>query len=536
MNCVTARDWLEYCADQGWQAGDEPCVMISYAGEDLPYLDKLRKHLDVALSRVKSDGRAFSAWDYARFRSGTALGSHFPTEVATQMWRCRAAIVLLSPDYVNSKFCFEIELPFLLWRMHHYGMRLFLLRLNSTVIDGDPFELPDYLFPTETINLMHIVDDRNPALMDRFDGHSEKMLKELDSERPDKAEARLAAYARAICDLLTLDEQRRTAPKGETIVEKASVTNEPVRHVTTPEDPLPGRLASGEPGHRRPQPDPEPRRSKVLIPIIGTLVAAALAVGGYFYYANKQAALMAEAKQACRRVAASPADPQVKAGEGVPYDKLDPAQLATCQRAADLDPTDVAVTVQTARLLEKAGRGREAFERYLTAYAHGNGLAANNIGVLYRDNSAIFSGASDQTSCATSEECDRHAVDWFSKAISLGVEAARYNLGLMLEARRGTDAAGAFACIKAQDCDVKAVDQFGMRAAIGDADAELHLGWLYLQQRGVVDRTDGFRCTSKADCDKLGVTWLGKAVAQGDPDAKTYADVLYRDRPDLKPQ
>jgi TPR repeat protein len=561
----TAKDWLEFCAERDdWQAGDEPTVMISYAGEDLKYVEKLRKHLDIALSRVRTGASAFSAWDYARFRSGTALGSHFPTEVATQMWRCRAAIVLLSPDYVNSRFCFEIELPFLLWRMHHQGMRLFVLRLNTTVIDGDLFELPDFRFPAEKINLMHFVDDRNPALMDRFDTHSEKMLKELDSERPDKAEARLAAYARAICELLTLDEAKRTAPAS-------GPTAQPVPHQMD-------QIVKREPDMAAERPKQvSSQRSKVGLIAAGLAAALVIAVFALTLrssptpppvavltppkpeptapsreaaqpaYQNPSAPAVpsvpkpdiASAKDACHRAAASPADP-VKTGPGIPFPELDPAMTGLCQHALDLDPDDGTIAFETARLLEKAGRQHEAFERYLAAYARGNALAANNIGVLFRDEGSMFAGAAgikDQNSCASQSDCDARAVTWFARAVDRSVDPARYNLALMLEAGRGVDPGmSVYGCAPGPDCDRLAVDQFALAAAKGDADAELHLAWLYLQHRGVTDRTDDRRCQAASDCDQAGMKWLMRSLAKGGSDAKAYADALYRSRPDLKPE
>ena len=216
---ATAVEWLAHCATSSdWAPGDQPIVMISYAREDAVYLAKLRKHLDRVLKRVRSgdDGiTPFTVWDYARHGSGTELGSHFPSVVAERMWRCRAAVIVFSPDYVGSSYCMDVELPFLLWRMVHHSLRVFLLRLNETVADDEVLETPAVLGPTSRIDLRTIVDDRNPALVERTDGNSEKMFKELERLEPDQAEVRLIAYAKAIARILDGEERVRDEARRE---------------------------------------------------------------------------------------------------------------------------------------------------------------------------------------------------------------------------------------------------------------------------------------------------------------------------------
>jgi hypothetical protein len=219
LNCRTVADWLAFCAENTeWHAGEEPVVMISYAREDAGHLQKLRKHLDIALRRVPAEGAEqghFTAWDYALHAHGTSLGGHFPSEIAERMWRSRAAIVIFSPDYVASAYCIDIELPFLLWRMVNQGTRLFILRLNKTVIDDDAFMIPTLGGGLREIYLREIVDDRNPSLSERHDFSNEMMLKALDREYPERAEERLATYVRSMCDLLRAEElaRRRKAAK-----------------------------------------------------------------------------------------------------------------------------------------------------------------------------------------------------------------------------------------------------------------------------------------------------------------------------------
>lgn len=213
LDCKTAADWLRYCASTSdWSQGDEPNVMISYSVEDSYYKDQLRMHLAPALAKIRDNklSRSFEIWDFARRGSGVHIGQHFPTEVAERMWRCRAAVIVLSPNYINSDYCFNIELPFLLWRGRQNLIDLFLFRLNSTSLDSAPIELPKVPPVSGQILLSQMVDDRNPSLHDGTYGRDhEALFKQLHEERPAKAEERLARFSKGIADSVDLRQTRR---------------------------------------------------------------------------------------------------------------------------------------------------------------------------------------------------------------------------------------------------------------------------------------------------------------------------------------
>jgi hypothetical protein len=236
LDCKTAADWLAYCASRReWSQCDEPTVMISYNGNDSGYKDQLRKHLVPALSVIKDAklGRSFELWDFAK-RGGVHIGQHFPTEVAEKMWRCRAAVVVLSPEYIDSEYCFEIELPFLLWRWQQKQIDLFLFRLNSTVFDNRRIGLPKFGGAEGHVLLSQLVDDRNPSLHLRHDPNNETLFKQLYEDKPAKAEERLTRFSQGISESVELRQRKRESQPPEKFGEEPkSQGTEQVKTTTT---------------------------------------------------------------------------------------------------------------------------------------------------------------------------------------------------------------------------------------------------------------------------------------------------------------
>ena len=258
LNFKTAEDWLKYYSGSECRAGDQHVMVVSYAQADSVYFGKISNNLRPLLVHHHESGafeQEYKIWNFADSEEGTSAGAHFPSEVTERMWRCRSAMVIFSQSYVASHFCFKIELPFLLWRMKHHGMPLFLFRLNVTTLDRMPITIPAVGGPAVAVDLATIVDDRNPAFVGHTGREANMMFKELQKRHSYMAESRLANYAVAIAEKLveieslerstensrpeaedTDDHDPRTAPGGEAVAtDPHPPAAEPVRSAVGPE-------------------------------------------------------------------------------------------------------------------------------------------------------------------------------------------------------------------------------------------------------------------------------------------------------------
>jgi formylglycine-generating enzyme required for sulfatase activity len=77
-------------------------VFFSYSREDKPLRDKL----DVHLSSLKRQG-VISAWHDRQI----IAGSEWEEEIDRHMHTADVILLLISPDFVNSEYCYDIELP-----------------------------------------------------------------------------------------------------------------------------------------------------------------------------------------------------------------------------------------------------------------------------------------------------------------------------------------------------------------------------------------------------------------------------------------
>lgn len=87
-----------------------PEVFISYSHKDQSWKDQLLSHLSVSL-----DPDALEAWDDTRIPAGSA----WEEELQRAMSEARIAILLISANYLSSKFVREVEVPALLDRSEH---------------------------------------------------------------------------------------------------------------------------------------------------------------------------------------------------------------------------------------------------------------------------------------------------------------------------------------------------------------------------------------------------------------------------------
>jgi TIR domain len=86
-------------------------VFFSYSREDKPLRDKLEIHL----SSLRQQG-VISSWHDRQI----VAGSEWEEEIDHHMRTADIILLLVSPDFVNSKYCYDIELPYAM-RRHEAG-------------------------------------------------------------------------------------------------------------------------------------------------------------------------------------------------------------------------------------------------------------------------------------------------------------------------------------------------------------------------------------------------------------------------------
>jgi hypothetical protein len=195
--------WLHRVANERHLApGDEPMVLVSFAGEDQSWLNDLHAFLEPRLAELRDvDGRPYQLWNFSDAKRGTTPGDEFPEIVAEKMWRCRAGVIVLSRDYVRSQYCRQIELPFLMWRWEHH--KLMCLPLKIGIVPIDKVRVPAFEGSARSVILDEIVDDRQAAADFATSTHRERNLKELkEAGLEAEIEKRLDGVSRRITQFL----------------------------------------------------------------------------------------------------------------------------------------------------------------------------------------------------------------------------------------------------------------------------------------------------------------------------------------------
>lgn len=85
------------------------------------------------------------------------LGQVWTEVLVERMSTCRTALILWSPNYLSSSTCFQLELPYLLWRRKQ-GMPLYFLRLMETA--GTTFKWEGIDLGESGFDVSSVNDDR----------------------------------------------------------------------------------------------------------------------------------------------------------------------------------------------------------------------------------------------------------------------------------------------------------------------------------------------------------------------------------------
>ena len=200
---ATPEYWIhDVDVERRLSPGDAPLIMVSYANEDLEWVTDLQAFIDPKIEHLRDPGGdAYRLWQFSDGPGAAALGDEFPSIIAEKMWRCRVAIVVLSKAYFASRFCRQIELPFLMWRREHQGLFCIPLRLGALPVDR--VRLPAYADSSRYAFIDDLVDDRQAPTDFATSPHRDFNLRQLrEKGLESEIESRFDGVARLIVEFL----------------------------------------------------------------------------------------------------------------------------------------------------------------------------------------------------------------------------------------------------------------------------------------------------------------------------------------------
>jgi len=200
---TTPEYWLHrVTAQRRLDAGDQPLVIVSYASEDQKWVEDLRAYLDPRIELLQDPmHQEYRLWNFADIERGTRPGDEFPEIVAEKMWRCRAALILLSRDYFKSQYCKIIELPFLMWRREHHGLMCLPVRLGALPVNK--VRLPSYEAASRSVVIDDLIDDRQATPDFANSRYRDLNLKQLREDgKESEIEHRFDGISRHVTDYL----------------------------------------------------------------------------------------------------------------------------------------------------------------------------------------------------------------------------------------------------------------------------------------------------------------------------------------------
>ncbi|MCX6581157.1 MAG: toll/interleukin-1 receptor domain-containing protein [Candidatus Aminicenantes bacterium] len=119
-------------------------VFISYSHKDRPWKERLAKHLKV----LETEGY-YTYWDDGKIKAG---GDWF-REIKTALNEAQIAVLLISADFLTSRFILEKEVPILMERRQKEGVRVIPLILHPCPWQAVQWLSAMQLFPKDGIPL-----------------------------------------------------------------------------------------------------------------------------------------------------------------------------------------------------------------------------------------------------------------------------------------------------------------------------------------------------------------------------------------------
>lgn len=136
----------------------DPSIFISYCHADKKWLEEVQKHLRAINGIIKID-----SWDDTQLRAGDV----FEKEIKTALENAQIAILLVSTNFLASKFITTNEVPPLLESAEKKGTKII------------PVIIGHCLFTRSKINKFQAANDPNTPLNDMSEGDRDKTLVKL---------------------------------------------------------------------------------------------------------------------------------------------------------------------------------------------------------------------------------------------------------------------------------------------------------------------------------------------------------------------
>jgi FixJ family two-component response regulator len=105
----------------------QPVVFISYSHRDRKWVDRINTQLAVLVRNNQ-----ISVWDDSKIKPG----SKWKEEINKALASAKAALLLISPDFLSSQFVSDIELPFLLRAAENKGLIILWVAIRPSLYES----------------------------------------------------------------------------------------------------------------------------------------------------------------------------------------------------------------------------------------------------------------------------------------------------------------------------------------------------------------------------------------------------------------